>query len=156
MVRGALDCNARAGSELAGLRSSGFCRVELICAKTILPRTGNEKKKNRTTIFSPTRTTTSSREESPVASRVNQVRKCPVAKELNAQSPVANTLIPTAETIQTNYLDLTGSITTQEKDRRTKFIRTKNTILISTMQKLSSPQKHKRSQEYNYGKNDLH
>ena len=48
------------------------------------------KRKNRTTIFSPTRTTTSSREESPVASRVNQVRKCPVAKEINAQSPTAD------------------------------------------------------------------
>ena len=55
------------------------------------------ERKNRTTIFSATRTTNSSREESPVASRVNQVRECPVAKEINAQSPVANTLIPPAD-----------------------------------------------------------
>ena len=35
--------------------------------------------------------------------------------------------------------NLSGSINTQEKDRRTKFIRTKYTILISTMHKNPLP-----------------
>ena len=37
MMRGALDYNARVGSELASLRSSGLCRVELVRAKAISP-----------------------------------------------------------------------------------------------------------------------